>query len=81
MSAFYFSKTFSVMYNIVYIFSKCKCFRGHSYAALKGRHLPAHAFCETAANAMMIPNDRRMNDIIEQLEANGQLAIQVMDAK
>lgn len=41
----------------------------------------AHAFCETAANAMMIPNDRRMNDIIEQLEANGQLAIQVMDAK
>lgn len=37
--------------------------------------------CETAAKAMVIPNDRRMNDIIEQLEANGHLAIQVIDAK
>jgi len=36
MSAFYFSKTFSVMYNIVYKFSKCKLFCGHSYATLKG---------------------------------------------
>lgn len=43
MSAFYFSKTFSVVYNIVYIFLLGK------WAFLsqpKGWHLPAHYFCE-----------------------------------
>ena len=43
MSVLYFSKTFSATLNIVYLFSPVK---GHSYAALKGRHLPAPIFCE-----------------------------------
>lgn len=38
MSVLCFSKTFSANLNIVYLFSPVK---GHSYAALKGRHLPA----------------------------------------
>ena len=41
MSAFYFSKTFSVVYNIVYIFLFGKwAFLSHP----KGWHLPAHYF-------------------------------------
>lgn len=51
MSAFYFSKTFSVVYNIVYIFLFGKwTFLRHP----KGWHLPAHYFCEQGHNVAIL---------------------------
>ena len=50
MSVLCFSKTFSATLNIVYLFSPVK---GHSYAALKGRHLPAPIFVNPAYSSVI----------------------------